>query len=53
MVNELSGTLRPNSYGNILCAGNLPNGRVLYNVIDSDGNLAGRLSLPEEQVDTF
>lgn len=53
MVNELSGILRPSSYGNILCAGNLPNGRVLYNVIDSDGNLASKLSLPEEQVDTF
>lgn len=53
MVNELSGTLRPNSYGNILRAGNLPNGRVLYNVIDSDGNQAGKLSIPVQQVDAF
>ena len=53
MVNDLSGNLRPNSYGNILRAGNLPNGRVMYNVIDSEGNPAGRLSLPAEQADTF
>ena len=31
----------------------LPNGRVLYSVIDSEGNKAGKLSLPAEQVDTF
>ena len=53
MVNELSGNLRPNSYGNILRAGNLPNGRVMYNVIDSEGNPAGKLSLPADQIDTF
>ena len=53
MVNAISGNLRPNSYGNILRAGNLPNGRVLYNVIDSEGNKAGKLSVPLEQVDTF
>ncbi len=53
MVNELSGNLRPSSYGNILRAGNLPNGRVMYNVIDSEGNKAGKLSLPYNQVDTF
>ena len=53
MVNELSGNLRPNSYGNILRAGSLPNGRVMYNVIDSEGNKAGKLSVPAEEVDTF
>ena len=53
MVNSLSGNLRPNSYGNILRTGNLPNGRVIYSVIDSEGNKAGKLSLPIEQVDTF
>ncbi len=53
MVNAISGNIRPNSYGNILRAGNLPNGRVLYNVIDSEGNKAGKLSVPFEQVDTF
>ena len=53
MANNLSVNLKPASYGNILRAGNLPNGRVLYNVIDSEGNKAGKLSVPLEQVDTF
>lgn len=53
MVNGLTGNLKPNSYGNILRAGNLPNGRVLYNVIDSEGNKAGKLSIPLDEVDTF
>ena len=53
MVNELSGNLRPNSYGNVLRAGSLPNGRALYNVIDSEGNKAGKLSIPVDEVDTF
>ena len=53
MVNELSVNLKPSSYGNILRIGNLPNGRVLYNVIDSKGNKAGKLSVPSDQVDTF
>ena len=42
MVNGLSANLKPNSYGNILRAGNLPNGRIMYNVIDSEGNKAGK-----------
>ena len=53
MVNGLSVNLRPNSYGNILRAGSLPNGRAVYSVIDSEGNHAGKLSLPQEQIDTF
>ena len=53
MVDRISGNLSPNSYGNVMRAGNLPNGRVMYNVIDSEGNQAGRLSIPLEQVDTF
>lgn len=53
MVNPISGNLRQSSYGNILREGVLPNGRVLYNVIDSEGNKAGKLSVPMEQVDTF
>ena len=53
MVNDLSVNLRPSSYGNILRIGNLPNGRVMYNVIDSKGNKAGKLSVPSDQVDTF
>ena len=53
MANNLSVNLKTSSYGNILRAGNLPNGRVLYNVIDSEGNKAGKLTVPIEQVDTF
>jgi len=53
MVNDLSANLRPYSYGNILRAGVLPNGRVMYDVIDSEGHKAGKLSLPEAQVDKF
>lgn len=53
MINELSGSLTSNSYGNILRAGNLPNGRVVYHVIDSDGKKTGKLSLPKEQSDSF
>lgn len=53
MVNDLSVNLKPNTYGNIMRAGSSPNGRIIYSVIDSEGNKAGKLSLPPEQVDTF
>ena len=53
MVSDLSVNLRPSSYGNVLRTGRLPNGRVMYSVIDSEGNKAGKLSIPLEQVDTF
>ena len=53
MVSDLSVNFRPSSYGNILRTGNLPNGRVLYSVIDSEGKKAGKLSVPKEEVDTF
>ncbi len=53
MVNELSGNLKPSSYGNILRTGALKDGRIIYQVVDSNGNKAGRLSVPENQVDTF
>lgn len=53
MMNELSINVKPSSYGNILRSGSLPNGRVLYSVIDSEGKKAGKLSVPKEEVDTF
>ena len=53
MVNSLSGNLKPSSYGNVIRSGNLLNGRVIYDIIDSDGNKAGKLSLPPDEVDTF
>ena len=53
MVSAISANLKPSSYGNVLRAGSLPNGRVMYNVIDSEGKQAGKLSLPANEVDTF
>ena len=53
MVNSFSVNLKNNPYGNIERIGNLPNNRALYRVIDSDGNQAGKLSVPIEEVDTF
>ena len=53
MVNELSVNLSAKSYGNIVRAGYLPSGRMMYSVIDSQGNKAGKLSLPANEVDTF
>lgn len=53
MINPISANIKQNSYGNIERAGNLPNGRVLYNVIDSEGQNAGKLSVPQEQTEVF
>ena len=53
MVNAFSVNIKQNPYGSIQRAADLPNGRVLYNVIDSDGKNAGKLSLPKEQTDSF
>lgn len=53
MVNSFSVDIKRNSYGNIERVRQLSNGRVLYSVLDSNGNNAGKLSIPEEQVDVF
>jgi len=54
MVNGVTGVnLQPNPYGNIRRAGMLKNGRVLYNVVDSNGKDAGKLTVPQKQADTF
>ena len=53
MANAFSVDVKQNPYGSIQRTGELPNGRVLYNVIDSDGQNAGKLTVPKEQVDTF
>ena len=53
MVNGInSENISKYSYGNIQRAGVAKN-RVLYNVIDSNGNEAGKLSVPIEQKDIF
>lgn len=53
MANAFSVDVKQNPYGSIQRTGELPNGRVLYNVIDSEGHKAGKLSVPKEQTDTF
>ena len=53
MANAFSVDVKQNPYGSIQKVAVLPNGRVLYNVIDSDGKEAGKLTIPNEQVDTF
>ena len=40
-------------YGNIQRIGTTQNGRSVYRVIDSQGKESGKLSVPQEQVDTF
>lgn len=50
-VNVIS--LQQNPYGNIRRAGILQNGRVIYQVTDSNGKEAGRVTVPQNQVDTF
>jgi hypothetical protein len=53
MVSELSVNLRPSSYGNVIRVCDLPNGRVMYNVVDSEVHKAGKLSIPADEVDKF
>ena len=53
MANAFSVDVKQNPYGSIKRAAELPNGRVLYNVVDSEGHNAGKLTVPKEQVDTF
>ena len=53
MANAFSVDVKQNPYGSIQRTGVLPNGRVLYNVIDSDGQKAGSLTVPKDEVDTF
>ena len=53
MANAFSVDVKQNPYGSIQRTGYLPNGRVLYHVIDSEGNPAGKLTIPKDEVDTF
>lgn len=54
MVEVLNFGASSNSpYGNIQRIGTTQNGRSVYRVIDSQGKEAGKLSVPNEQVDTF
>ena len=53
MANAFSVDVKQNPYGSIQRTMELPNGRVLYNVVDSEGHKAGKLTIPKEEVDTF
>ena len=44
---------KQNSYGNIQRIGTTPYGRTVYRVIDSQGEEAGKLSVPQNQTDKF
>ena len=51
MINSLS--FRQSSFGNVQKIGSTQNGRIVYRVIDSKGEEAGRLTVPQNEVDTF
>ena len=49
----MTDALQISPYGNIYKLGPALDGRVLYDVIDSDGKKAGKLSVRNEDTDTF
>ena len=56
MVNGINmgvGGFKQNSYGNIQRVGASENGRVLYRVIDSNGQEAGKLTVAGKDTDKF
>lgn len=53
VFNTGSTGFKQNSYGNIQRVGTTPNRRTVYRVIDSQGEEAGKLSVPLEQADKF
>ena len=53
MVNSFSVDIKQNPYGNIRRINTMLNGRVLYRVTDSEGKEAGKLTIPEKEVDSF
>lgn len=44
---------RANPYGSISKIGTTDNGRVIYQVIDNEGKIAGRMSVAQKDSDTF
>ena len=53
VLNMGSSGLKQNSYGNIQRIGNMSDGRIVYRVIDSTGEETGKLSVPNNEADTF
>ena len=42
-----------NGYGSLSRVGSTDNGRVIYQLSEADGNVAGKLTVPQEQSDIF
>ncbi len=53
MINVTPSGFKQNSYGNIQRLGTNTNGRTVYRVIDSQGDEAGKLSVPYNQAEKF
>lgn len=53
VFNASSTSFKQASYGNIQRIGTTPNSRTVYRVIDSQGEEAGKLSVPLSQADKF
>ncbi len=53
MVNGINNILPTSPFGSVQRLGFSENGRVLYNVVDSNGKSAGKLTVPFNEADTF
>lgn len=53
MVQGIFGSSNQNSYGDIRRSGYITGSRTVYTVIDSNGHDAGKLSVPQNQTDSF
>ena len=48
-----AGASQPNPFGQIQRAGMMPNGRAVYRVVDGQGQEAGRISIPQQNIGQF
>ena len=53
MVRNLSSQNQANSMGSFQKVGTLPNGRQVYQLLEPDGNVAGKITVAAQQADTF
>ena len=53
MVRNLSSQNQANSMGSFQKVGTLPNGRQVYQLLEPDGNVAGKITVAPQQADTF
>lgn len=52
MVQNVSSSAS-NAYGSVSRVGTTENGRAIYQVVDPEGSVAGKMTIPIEQVDVF